>query len=264
MKRAYTDTKEGEVHYYSCGDGEPLVLVHHAGATGREYEQVMALLSDRFRTYAFDLPGHGGTEPILGPQPLIKDFAQLLVAFMDAMEIERAYLAGIHTGSEICAAAAHEFPSRVQKLALCGMQCRNQASLDAMVPERFRQPEPVQPDGSHLTDAWGFQNMFARKGTPPETIHARVVEQLHAGANERACHRACYYQNAISWSKLPTIACPTLVLRGSEDMLREDASTVAELIPDSRLVDVEGADPFIATEMPERYAAELRAFLTGP
>lgn len=261
MKRAYADTIKGKVHYYFSGKGEPLMLIHHAGATGREFERVMSLLSDRFSMFAMDLPGHGGTDPCMTPQPMIRDIVDMVIAFLDAMTIEQACFAGIHTGAEISAAVAHEFPSRVRKLVLFGIQCRDQKSLEAMVPERFRMAEPVRPDGGHLMEAWAFQNMFAREGTPPETVHQRVVEQLHAGAHERACHRACFYQNAVSWERLPLIACPTLVLRGSKDMLREDAQTVAELIPDCALVDIEDADPFIATEMPDRYARELRAFL---
>ena len=41
MKKAYADTREGQIHYRVEGDGEPIILLHMAEASSDEYTRVI-------------------------------------------------------------------------------------------------------------------------------------------------------------------------------------------------------------------------------
>src|SRR5690606_16642034 len=50
------------------GQGQPLLMLHTAGADARQYHSLMAdtALRKKWRMIAFDLPGHGRSEPLAG------------------------------------------------------------------------------------------------------------------------------------------------------------------------------------------------------
>jgi 3-oxoadipate enol-lactonase len=56
---------------------------------------------------------------------------------------------------------------------------------------------------------------------------------------------------------------PTLIVTGTEDVLipPENSRIIADAIPDSRLVEIEGAGHALQTMFPEKIAAEVISFL---
>lgn len=62
---------------------------------------------------------------------------------------------------------------------------------------------------------------------------------------------------------LPTIAVPTLLLYGTEDVRspREVADALQAAIPDSEMVLLPGVEHLINLEAPEAFNAEVRRFL---
>lgn len=64
---------------------------------------------------------------------------------------------------------------------------------------------------------------------------------------------------------LGEIPCPTLVVRGSEDAAvpRRHAEMLADRIPRSHLVEIEGAGHALARTHPERLAQEVERWLAG-
>ena len=47
MKRAFTDIPEGQMHYRTEGQGEPVLLLHMAVASSDEFTRVMHILSKK-------------------------------------------------------------------------------------------------------------------------------------------------------------------------------------------------------------------------
>src|ERR687885_2481266 len=60
--RLYHHHDGARIAYREAGTGPPLVLLHSAGLTHREFEPLVAELSDRFRLVLPDLPLHGDSE----------------------------------------------------------------------------------------------------------------------------------------------------------------------------------------------------------
>ncbi|HYF19932.1 MAG TPA: alpha/beta fold hydrolase [Ramlibacter sp.] len=110
-------TAAGRIHCVEQGSGPALLLVHSNGCSWHEYEQVLPLLAARFRCIAWDLPGHGDSDPAPGHLS-IEDYARATLGVMDALGIEKAHVCGASVGGFICMALGHIAPERMASLAI--------------------------------------------------------------------------------------------------------------------------------------------------
>lgn len=106
------------MHYRVGGTGrQPVVLVHGLSVSGNYLLPTAAELRDDFTVYVPDLPGFGASEKprrVLG----IVEMADVLMAWMDAVGLERAYLLGNSLGCHTVAAVAARFRERVAGIIL--------------------------------------------------------------------------------------------------------------------------------------------------
>jgi len=98
--------------------GQPvLIFIHGTGGHAEAYVRNLGPHAEHFHTYSIDMVGHGFTDK---PDQSydFKDYAEHLVAFMDAEGIESASLSGESMGAGIAAWTARLFPDRVAKVVL--------------------------------------------------------------------------------------------------------------------------------------------------
>lgn len=105
------------LRYYDSGGSGPVLIFQH-GLTGDHGQTTSTFVAQGYRLITLECRGHGESE--LGdPQALsIETFAHDLLALMDALNIERAALAGISMGAAIAAHIASTHPQRVSSLTL--------------------------------------------------------------------------------------------------------------------------------------------------
>jgi pimeloyl-ACP methyl ester carboxylesterase len=103
-----------------AGSGTPVVLLHGLTAT-RRYVLMGSRMLERsgHRVISYDARGHGRSQPALradayGYERLARDLEQLL----DALELERAVIAGASMGAHTALSLALAHPRRVSALAL--------------------------------------------------------------------------------------------------------------------------------------------------
>ena len=66
------DVHGARLRYYVGGEGPPLLLVHGLGGAASNWSELAPLLAPRRRLLVPDLPGHGGSSPLIwGPQPTL-------------------------------------------------------------------------------------------------------------------------------------------------------------------------------------------------
>ncbi len=100
-------------------DGVPVVLLHGVTDSLRSWEPVLPYLPSSIRAFAVTQRGHGDADrPATGYHP--HDFATDVVAFLDAVGVEQAVLAGHSMSSYIAERVATEHPERVLGLVLLG------------------------------------------------------------------------------------------------------------------------------------------------
>lgn len=110
------------IHYLTCGEGEPLVLVHGRGNAAAAFAPILPALAAGRRVLALDLPGWGlsGKPSFTGhtASDAVAVWRDALRAFLDDQGLEQTDLAGHSMGGLTALAVALDAPERVRRLAL--------------------------------------------------------------------------------------------------------------------------------------------------
>ena len=89
----------GSLNFIRTGSGEPLLLVHPLGGELVVWEPVMDRLAAERDVIAVDMPGFGASPPLPGGvEPTPQALAAALAAQLDALDVERAHVAGNSLG----------------------------------------------------------------------------------------------------------------------------------------------------------------------
>ena len=220
-------------HYYiEKGQGEPLILLHGNGENCDYFAGQIDEFAQYYHVYALDTRGHGKTPR--GDTPFtIRQFADDLLAFMDAHSIDKAHVLGFSDGGNIAMIFAMKYPERVLRLILDG------ANLDAKgVKPSIQIPIEI---------GYRFAKMFAKKSAEARK-HAELLGLMVNDPNVRP-------------EELSAITAKTLVIAGNKDMIKESQTRlIASSIRDSQLVILKG-DHFIANKCPEAFNRAVLAFL---
>jgi pimeloyl-ACP methyl ester carboxylesterase len=191
------------MHYRRCGQGAPLLMVHQSPRSSKEYEALMLAWGAHFTCIAPDTPGFGQSDALPGA-PEIDDFADALVAFMDALGIAACPAYGFHSGGIILVTALTRHPKRFSALAIGGYAIWTPEEM-SIFGERYLPPFVPQPYGEHLIwlwnrvleQSWFFPWFDVRDDArltvahdDPARVHAVVMEMLDAGDAYRAGYGA--------------------------------------------------------------------------
>ena len=122
VERRETHLKGVRIHYLTCGEGEPLVLVHGRGNAAALFTPIFSALAAGRRVIALDLPGWGLSEkpPFIGhtATDAVHLWRDALCDFLDDQGLAQVDLAGHSMGGLTALAVALEAPERVRRLAL--------------------------------------------------------------------------------------------------------------------------------------------------
>jgi pimeloyl-ACP methyl ester carboxylesterase len=262
------------------GSGEPVVLVHGAGAQAAIWAPLMAELPG-FRLIAADSPGFGLTDPFLYTGVDLRRHAvSFLSSLLDALGIERAPLVGNSMGGLWSLRLAAERPRRVSSLVLAGAP----PILD-MSPPSFLRPLAV-PGLNRLLFALQPPSMKqARKLVPqilgkraavsmdPEYIEVWYRSDTLPGATDafrtllERVGRLRGVRPGVRFSEedFAGVAQPTLYIWGESDVFGgpEYGRRACAAMPNARLEVIPGGHAPWWDE-PERCADLIGAFLCGP
>jgi non-heme chloroperoxidase len=248
----------------SCAEqGDPsgpaLVLLPGPTDSWRSYEPTLEALPLSIRTIAVSQRGHGDSDkPPAGYQ--VQDFAGDVVALLDALDLERAVLAG-HSGScLVVRRVAIDRPERVAGLVLeaSPTTLRGHPGLAAFVTSVVSElRDPIDP---------GFARSFIVE-TSSGDIGPEVVDRL---AGELLKVPACVWQECFAalsdyddLDELGRITAPAMLIWGDGDGLvgRGMQEQLASLIPSAELVVYPGVGHTPRWEDPSRFASDVAAFV---
>ena len=221
-----------EHFYIEKGRGEPLILLHGNGENCDYFAGQIDVFAQHYHVYALDTRGHGKTPR--GDAPFtIRQFADDLLAFMDAHDIDKAHILGFSDGGNIAMIFAMKYPDRVLRLILNG------ANLDAKgVKPSIQIPIEI---------GYRFAKVFAKKREEARK-HAERLGLMVNDPNVRP-------------EELAAIKAKTLVIAGTKDMIKESQTRlIARSILDAKLVILEG-NHFIANKCPEAFNRAVLSFL---
>lgn len=239
--------------------GPALVLLPGPTDSWRSYEPVLEALPLWFRTIAVSQRGHGDSDkPRTGYR--VQDFASDVVPLLDALDVERAVLAG-HSGScLVVRRIAIDRPERVAGLILeaSPTTLRGHPGLAAFVTSVVSElHDPIDPDfaGSFVVDTSSDE-------IGPEAVDRLVGELLKVPARvwQETFAALLDYDDL---DELGRITAPTMLIWGDGDALvgRQMQEQLADLIGSAELLVYSGVGHTPRWEDGRRFAADVGAFI---
>lgn len=216
-KRGYADVSFGQIHYRTAGDGAPLILLHQSPRSSLEYNDLITRLSERYRVIAPDNPGNGMSDPLPGEHPDMKDYADALIEFMDAVGLEQVALYGFHTGGSIAAATAAYHQDRVSVAVANGLAILTPEFRDELLERYLPEITPAE-NGSHVSWLWqrvmdqskhfpwyrnGDEFKLDMQPYHAQKAHEIFVDFIMAGNDYIAPYQAAFEFNAVKDGLLP-------------------------------------------------------------
>jgi pimeloyl-ACP methyl ester carboxylesterase len=230
----------------------PILVLHGWGAHLEAVEPILAGLDGETELVALDLPGFGESSP--PPEGWdADDYARFVLAFLDALSIERCHVIGHSNGGRVGICMAADHPGRVDRLLLC-----DSAGL---------RPKRGLPYHRRVAAA-KLGRVIGRVGGAPgrrlqDRMRRRVASRdyLEAPETMRATFRLLVAHDLSD--RMSRIKAPTLLVWGDRD---EDtplwmARRMGDLIPDAGLVVLEGAGHYSYADAPGQFLAVARRFL---
>jgi pimeloyl-ACP methyl ester carboxylesterase len=271
-KPAYAYVPSGEVHYWSLGEGPPLVLLHWAPASGRMYARAMPVFAAAGHwVIAPDLPGFGRSHHNHAAAA-IPDLADDVLAALDAVGVAEFALLGGHLSASVAVAMARRAPSRVRALVLDGLLNLEPAEFAALVAG-FAGHSP-RPDPAGKYKAFPVEMTLAtlHEWNPDfhiddETIadvYALMADYLQMGYGPIRGYLEPGTRPAPApyplRGELPELRVPTLLLTAEREALRPAYSRSLAAIPGARGHEFAGVHPLMAKREAE-YVAVVDGFL---
>ncbi len=250
------------VAYRRAGAGPPLVLLHGGLADSREWRRQLEGLADELTVVAWDAPGCGGSSD--PPETFrLPDYADCLAAFIKALDLGRPHVGGLSWGGGLALELYRRHPEVPRSLVLASAYAGWAGSLPPeVVQERVQR---AMREAELPPEQWvrGYLPGLFTDSAPAELVEEALAIMLEVHpAGMRPMLQG--FAEADLRDVLPRIQVPTLLLYGDADR-RSPLDTVARdlnaRIPGSRLVVLPGVGHQLDMEAPDRFNAEVRAFL---
>jgi 3-oxoadipate enol-lactonase len=257
----FADNQGTRIYWDEQGTGAPVLLIMGLGYPSAMWHRTRPALSASYRTIALDNRGAGQSDVPPGPYSIAL-MASDAAAVLDAAGVPSAHVFGVSMGGMIAQEFALQYPARVQSLIL--------GCTDAGGPNAQRaEPAAIEM----LKTSREMTREQATEAAIPFIYDAATPRHL---IDEDIARRRAWFPNPLgylaqfqailaweSFSRLPQIATPTLVIHGKTDRLVPpgNGELLASRIPGAELVLLERASHLFSTDQPEAAQKAIFEFL---
>jgi pimeloyl-ACP methyl ester carboxylesterase len=236
----------GRISYVEAGAGPIFLFVHGVLLNKHLWRHQLAELSDMRRCIALDLLAHGDTEIAPGTDLSVTANAQMLLEFLDALQLDQVDLVGNDSGGGIAQIFAALNPTRVRTLTLTDCDAQ-----DNWPPEAFK-PFLEMAAAGGLADTLNAmlrdKEIYRSAGAlgpayeHPEKVTDETIE-IYLRPLVRSEQRTLDFQRLLAVfdcshtlaieRKLRQLTVPTLIVWGTDDIYFDVkwAHWLAEAIP---------------------------------
>ncbi len=256
---------ETKLHYYEKGAGEPLLLIHGIGQSLYTWRQNIDYFAEQgFCVIAPDMAGFGYSGH-LNIYYTIEEYAIIIRAFLDAIDVKKTHIIGFSTGalSALCFAAAH--PKRVGRMVLVSPGGPNphyplslkllSTRLGAFFFKHFSGESAVRSvlaegyfDTTQLTDdvLAGYYDPYQNKQTRETLVRAML-----------------HFDDTYARSVLKGIKKQILIFQGLDDRIHPEdvARAITTPLQHKRFVRLRNCAHFVHEEKADRFNEETLTFL---
>ena len=255
----FFDSKGVRIRYIDQGTGEPIVLVH--GFTGSIETNwldtgIVANLAKDYRVIALDCRGHGKSDKPHDPSAYGAEMGRDIVRLLDHLDIPDAHIVGYSMGSRIIGKLLTTDPGRFRSATLGGSPPHRSwtAEDERQQQERARQYEKG--------DIGELLRSNSQKPISDEQIRAAEAFFGKQDLEALAAVQRSVGQNAVTDAQLSKVTVPILGIVGTADRRLEGVRELKKVIPNIKVVELEGADHLGACRRPE-FVKETREFIAS-
>lgn len=248
------------------GTGPPLVLLHAGVADRRSWYAVAERLRGVGPAVAYDRRGFGDSPPSDVPFRHLDD----LLAVLDALGGEAAWLVGSSMGGQLALDAAVAYPERVAGLVLLAPAVSGAPDSDRFDPATERLAELIDAAAGDVDEVNRLETWLWLDG--PASAEQRVTgaaRQLALDMNAVVLHNdvpeAAGASDVDAWQSLEQVTAPTLVAWGDLDLpfIVETCVQLAGRLPRARQRILAGTAHLPYLEQPELIAEIIGGAVTA-
>jgi pimeloyl-ACP methyl ester carboxylesterase len=256
-----------EIYYEEVGEGVPVVLIGGLTSTVEIWVQQVAALAERYRVIMPDNRGSGRTrvpedDGVRTPQRWAADIELLL----DGLGLDRVHLVGASMGGLLVQEFALTRPERLRSLTV--MCSTPGGDYGVPIPEEtLRILVAGQAPGATSAQQQASLRAIAHPRsfeTCPERLERYEADKnTWAHSPEEIARRQAGMGGWESFTRLPDLCVPTLVMTGDADVLVPpgNAEIIAGRIPGAELVTIPDTGHVFMIEAPDAVNAALLEFL---
>jgi pimeloyl-ACP methyl ester carboxylesterase len=252
-----------EIGYWTSGEGPAIVLVHGGPADHTRWRPLLPYLEPQATVHAMDRRGRGASGD--GQDyDMAREFEDV-AAVVDAVAEASGSAVDLygHSFGASCALGGATLTANVRRLA--AYEPPVSPTLDAYPPGMLERLDALLAEGRKeaaaeavFREALGMSDEEFSAFRAQPSWPARVAA-AHTIPRESRVELA----GAFDPEQAANITVPTLLLTGeqSPDFLKTDIATLADVLPDARVLVLEGQQHVADVLVPEVFAAHLLAFL---
>jgi len=246
-----------DVHYFTAGQGDPLVVIHGGGGGAEGWMQNVSKLCERYRVYIPDLPGFGRSQSMDGDYG-ISEYVQFVEDFSHSLGLKRFHLVGHSVGGGIALDYALKFPYKVGKLVLVSSMCLGREIalwVRVLSSSAFCRALGVAAVAILKAVKWLVNLVYA----PLKFANPLPRAKVNLGKSMSTFGE----QTTVLVNRLSGLMMPTLLVWGANDSIVpvSQAYAAAQLIPDCQLHVFEGCGHSVYKQKVEEFSHLLTRFL---
>ncbi len=245
-----------DAHYYTGGQGEPLVVIHGGGGDARTWMSNIEELAGKYTVYAPDLPGYGGSQALAGDY-YIPELSDFIGSFAGSLGLERFYLVGHSMGGGVALDYALKAPQNIKKLVLVSSLCLGREI--AFWVRLLSIHAILRSLGTLTLSILQGIKWLAERLNPAEFIMPLSPASMTVGGNISTFRQ----QSLVLKDRLAEVAMPTLVVWGARDPIVpvKHAYQAGKAIPDCRVKVFEHKGHNVHRDALAEFSSTVRGFL---
>ncbi|PDV99622.1 alpha/beta fold hydrolase [Candidatus Viridilinea mediisalina] len=250
-----------KLNYHEEGSGPAIVMLHAFPLAGAMWHTQVALLREQYRVIVPDLRGFGGSEAPPGPY-LMDTMADDVAALLTQLGIAQSAVIGLSMGGYI----AFSLWRRHRQLLSALVLADTRAAPDNTEGQAAREANArlVEEAGPPAIATKMIPNLVAPSAS--QALRDELSRLIHANSSQGiAGALRGMALRPDSRPDLGSINIPTLVIVGTEDSLTPPAEAEAmhHALPNSTLVQIEGAGHLSNLEQPTAFNSALQSFFAA-
>jgi len=220
---------------------------------------IIAELAKTHRVIAFDHRGHGKSGKPHDRAQYGPEMGQDIVRLMDHLQLPKAHIMGYSMGSHVVAQLVTKNPERFLTMTLGGAAGR----FDWTTEEQKR----VDIEAAEMDEGLGtsmFLRLWPRDQPKPSIEEAKAISIKRLQGMDTKALAAVRRSNAdqvVTLAQMGIVKVPTLGIVGTADPYQKDFEKMKAVLPQMKLVMIEGASHASAPTLPE-FIKAVKEFLS--